>query len=91
MNSNGRLFLCKRNRLEQWGNCFEERFAGHPILPLPADDTGDGVLASTNEENDLTQTLSLAEVEKAVFALMSRCACGVDDIPAEFRHAPHAY
>ena len=49
----------------------------------PADDK---VLPHTNVEKDLIQTPSLAEVTKAIIALKTQRAYGVDDILAEFYH-----
>ena len=87
MNSNEQLFMCEKDRLEEWASYFEQTFAGNTV-PLPTD--VDGVLPTTNAEKDLNQTPSLAEVEKAMFALKTQRAYGVDDIPAEFWRVPQA-
>ena len=86
VNSNGCLFLCEKDQLEEWASYFELKFAGDSI-PSPEDDE---VLSTTSVDNDLIKTPSLAEVEKAVYALKTQCACRVDDIPAEFWRAPQA-
>ena len=87
VNSNGCLFLCEKDRLEEWASYFEQKFAGDSI-PSPEDDE---VLSTTSVDNDLIKTPSLAEVEKAVYALKTQHACIVNDIPAEFWRAPQAY
>ena len=86
MNSNGCLFLCEKNWLEEWASYFEQKFAGD-LIPSPEDDE---VLSTTSVDNDLIKTPSFAEVEKAVYALKTQRACRVDDIPAEFWRAPQA-
>ena len=72
--------------LEKWASYFELKFARDSI-PSPEDDE---VLSTTSVDNDLIKTPSLAEVEKAVYALKTQRACEVNDIPVEFWRAPQA-
>ena len=71
---------------EEWASYFEQKFAGDSI-PSPEDDE---VLSTTNLDNDLIKTPSLAEVEKAVYTQKIKRVCEVNDIPAEFWRAPQA-